>query len=245
MSSDRGNAHPVRLLLLPPLVLGLTAAVPQAAPDQICANIARSIEAERGIPSGLVQAVTLAETGRWDPAARRSYAWPWTVTSKSETYYLPDKQGALAKVEELQTRGRRNIDVGCMQINLRWHGSAFTSVADALEPRANVTYGADFLSRLRVDTRSWSLATARYHSSNPDRGNAYRAKVYRLWQGVKDASRAATRLVRGPTSESDSGARASLVRRVGAPAIGGWAAQVQPATSRAAAPGAIPILRGW
>lgn len=243
MQTNRGNASPARLLLLPLLVAGLAAAVPRPPPDQICAEVARRVEREQGIPDGLIQAVALAETGRWDPGGHRSYAWPWTVTSKHETYYLPDQPRALAKVRELQAAGRRNIDVGCMQMNLMWHGEAFDSVAHALEPQANVSYGAGFLSRLQLDTRSWSLATARYHSSNPDRGNAYRAKVYRLWEGVRDAAPRAA-VARGADPEPSAVPAARLVGRVGAPAIGGWAARTS-GSNRPAAPGAIAILRGW
>ena len=47
----------------------------------------------------------------------------------------------------------------------------------ALEPASNVADGARFLKRLRLQTRSWARATARYHSSDPDRGQAYRDKV--------------------------------------------------------------------
>lgn len=245
MQNERGNVglKPllVRALLLPVLVVGLGAAVHQAPPEQVCAETAERIESQHGIPPGLVQAVALAESGRWDPDRRRSYAWPWTITSKSDTYYLPSKAAALAKVRELQARGRRNIDVGCMQINLMWHGDSFTSVEEAIEPRVNVTYGADFLKRLRSDTRSWSRATARYHSSNPERGNAYRAKVFRLWEDVREAIRSARADEPQPADLSPRPRSASLARRIGSPGIGG-ATAIGPAT---AAPGAIPILRGW
>ena len=47
--------------------------------------------------------------------------------------------------------------------------------------RSNVAYAARFLKRLRDETESWSRATAHYHSRDPDRGEAYRDKVFRLW----------------------------------------------------------------
>ncbi len=156
-----------------------------AAAGDVCAALARDMEVEEGIPPGLVHALALAESGRWLPELGRSQAWPWTVTSGKDSFYLPSKAAALRKVEELRRSGRWNIDVGCMQINLGYHGDAFTSLAEALEPRANVRYAAQFLKRLRVETRSWARATARYHSNVPDRGRAYRAKVYRLWHRLR------------------------------------------------------------
>ena len=138
-----------------------------------------------GIPPGLVRAVALAESGRWLAERGYSQAWPWTVTAGPDSFFLASKQDALRKVRELQATGRSNIDVGCMQVNLGYHGEAFASLDEALEPASNVAYGARYLKRLRIQTRSWARATARYHSNDPDRGMAYRDKVYRLWQELR------------------------------------------------------------
>lgn len=150
-----------------------------------CADAARRLEDAEGIPRGLVQAVALAESGRWLDDLRLTRPWPWTVTAGPDSFFFPSKEAALLKVRELTAQGRTNIDVGCMQINLGWHGDAFASLEEALDPATNVAYGARFLKDLRLRTRSWARATARYHSSSPDRGEAYRAKVYRLWQEVR------------------------------------------------------------
>lgn len=160
--------------------------VPDATPaHRICTKIAQKIETEEAVPPGLLQSMTLAETGRWDPAHKRPYAWPWTITSGGDTLHLPDRAQALALVDELQATGQTNIDVGCMQINLMWHGDAFASPIEAIEPQTNIRYGADFLKRLHRDIGSWSSATARYHSSSPARGNQYRAKVFRIWHEMR------------------------------------------------------------
>jgi len=153
-------------------------------PD-VCGALAGATERAEGIPPGLVLAVALAESGRWLEADRRSQPWPWTVTAGADSFYLTSKQDALRKVEELRATGRSNIDVGCMQINLGYHGDAFASLDEALEPASNVAYGARFLKRLRLQTRSWARATAHYHSRDPDRGKAYRDKVYRLWHQLR------------------------------------------------------------
>jgi hypothetical protein len=167
----------------------LVAAAPAGAGD-LCGDLARAAERREGIPSGLVQAVALAESGRWLAGMRQGRAWPWTVTSFDESYYLESKEAALEKVRELKARGRSNIDVGCMQVNLGHHGHAFASLEQALDPAANVAYGAGFLRRLHAETRSWSSATAQYHTRDPARGEAYRAKVFRLWQGVSPGMQA-------------------------------------------------------
>ena len=151
----------------------------------VCGDRARLAEQREGIPAGLVHAVALAESGRWLATTRRSRAWPWTVTSGQETHYLQSKASAVAKVRELKAQGRTNIDVGCMQVNLGYHGHAFGSLEEALDPIANVAYGAGFLRRLHAETGSWARATAYYHNRDPAVGEAYRSKVYRLWHGVR------------------------------------------------------------
>jgi hypothetical protein len=138
--------------------------------DGLCAALARQAERTEGIPSGLVEAVALAESGRWFAHDGTTRPWPWTITAGSDSFFLSSKPEALRKVHELRSQGRSNIDVGCMQINLGYHGDAFASVADALEPAANVAYGAQFLKKLREETQSWARATARYHSRHPQRG---------------------------------------------------------------------------
>ena len=157
--------------------------------DGVCAALARQAERAEGIPLGLVEAVALAESGRWLADEGTTRPWPWTVTSGTDSFYFASKSEALRKVQELRSQGRSNIDVGCMQINLGYHGHAFDSVAEALEPAVNVAYGAQFLRQLREETQSWSRATARYHSRNPKRGQAYREKVFRFWEQVTRRAR--------------------------------------------------------
>ena len=141
-----------------PLVLAAVTCAGQAAAgpvDGLCAALASQAEREQGIPPGLVQALALAESGRWHADEGTTRPWPWTVTSGTDSFFLPSKPEALRKVEELRTEGRTNIDVGCMQVNLGYHGHAFASLAEALEPASNVAYAAQFLKQLREETRSW------------------------------------------------------------------------------------------
>jgi Transglycosylase SLT domain len=224
-----------------PLVLAAVtgAGQPAAAPvDGVCAALARQEEREQGIPPGLVQALALAESGRWHADEGTTRPWPWTVTSGTDSFFLRSKPEALRKVEELRTEGRTNIDVGCMQINLGYHGHAFASLAEALEPASNVAYAAQFLKQLREETRSWARATARYHSAHPERGQAYREKVYRFWQQVREgrvADRAPLRLAGRPLHAATTTMKPAPARLI---------TPGRTSAERHAAPGAIPILRG-
>jgi Transglycosylase SLT domain len=133
------------------------------------------------MPEKLLASVALAESGRLDPVTRAKVAWPWTVNSGGEGRFFPTKAAAIAWVKTLRARGVRNIDVGCMQINLMHHPDAFTSLDEAFDPAVNVAYAAAFLMRLFEDKRSWATAVGLYHSATPAFHFAYRRKVQAIW----------------------------------------------------------------
>ena len=225
------------------LALALTFAGDAAAGpvDELCGVLARQAERAQGIPTGLVHAVALAESGRWLADEGTTRPWPWTVTSGGDSFYLPSRSEALRKIHELQSEGRSNIDVGCMQVNLGYHGHEFASVADALEPASNVAYAARFLKQLRDETQSWSRATARYHSRHPDRGQAYRDKVFRLWDELllrPTIERPSIRLAGSPVAASPGSPTPEPLERARLIVPGRTGASQQGARD------AVPILRG-
>ncbi len=217
------------------LAAGVTTPV-EASVRTLCSIHAAEQEKAERIPPGLVNAVALAESGRWLEKDKSTKPWPWTVTSGQDSFYLSSKQEAIAKVEELQAGGRTNIDVGCMQINLHYHPDAFSNLDDAFDPNQNVAYGTKFLKDLRNKTRSWGKATAFYHSQNRARGIAYRDKVYKLWRKLR--RRPSVPAAKVETGSAPSGGVRGLFRdRV-----------KRPLASRRPSPlwkrDAIPVLRG-
>jgi hypothetical protein len=151
------------------------------AEARVCIEQAARFEKQQGLPRRLLAAISLAESGRWNAEERVTFAWPWTVYAQGRGRYFPSKAAALEEVRRLIRGGVRNIDVGCMQINLLYHGDAFASLEEALEPEPNVAYAARFIKRLHQDTRSWTQAIAFYHSRTQARNLPYRRKVYQLW----------------------------------------------------------------
>jgi hypothetical protein len=138
-------------------------------------------ERQYGIPSQLLAAVSLAESGRWDKENSASFAWPWTVTAEGKGQFFASKAEAIAQVQALKARGIRNIDVGCMQINLQYHPNAFPDLETAFEPESNVAYAAKYLRGLFDDAKSWITAVGNYHSATPEFHFRYRAKINELW----------------------------------------------------------------
>lgn len=185
-----------RTALVMAMSAGLAAAAPASAaaadaadgrerPETGCSRSIASSETAQRIPAQLLTAISLAESGRWDSGRGAIVAWPWTVTAGGKGRFLETKEAAVALVERLRARGVRNIDVGCMQVNLHFHPDAFASLESAFDPARNVAYAARFLKRLRQQKRSWSQAVGHYHSATRAYNRAYREKVFRLWNEAR------------------------------------------------------------
>lgn len=154
---------------LVPFGFGLGVGQAYAAPS--CADLAETAGAKTGIPAGLMSAISLVETGTG------GRAWPWTLNEGGKGMHFDTKAEALAYLKEAIDRGVTNIDVGCMQLNFRWHASGFVSLDDMLDPALNTRYAALFLNELKKRLGSWEEATRNYHSADAERGQRYEAKV--------------------------------------------------------------------
>ncbi len=150
-----------------------------AAPWAVCAERAVAAERAHRLPRGLLRAIAKVESGRYRKAEGEVVAWPWTVMAERRGRYLPSRAAAVAEVERLLARGVRNIDVGCLQINLFYHPDAFDSLEAAFDPAANAEAAARLLVELRRTWGSWTRAVGNYHSNTPTLSGPYRVKVYR------------------------------------------------------------------
>ena len=136
-----------------------------------CEALAEAAGREAGIPEGILPAIARVESGR------NGRAWPWTLNHGGDGSFYPTKDAALIQLAELLGSDVQNVDLGCMQINWRWHSTAFADAAEMMDPVANTRYAARFLADLREQHGSWESAVAAYHSGQPIRGAAYGQKV--------------------------------------------------------------------
>ncbi|WP_128514869.1 transglycosylase SLT domain-containing protein [Tabrizicola thermarum] len=139
-------------------------------PAALCREAAAHAAAKTGVPYDVLIAIATVETGR------NNQPWPWTVNFAGEGHWYDSAADAALSVQQALSTGATNIDIGCFQLNYRWHARAFTSVEDMLDPARNAIYAAEFLSRHYANTGDWALAAAAYHSGTPEYARAYQSK---------------------------------------------------------------------
>jgi hypothetical protein len=161
-------------------------------PPALCEAAARDAAAATGVPLEVLQTIALAESGRsWGGVKR---PWPWAVNFGGPGFWFDSSEEAQLAVAERQSLGTTNFDVGCFQINHRWHGDGFASVAEMFEPEANALYAARFLQELYHETGSWPDAAGAYHSRTPELAEAYRARFLALQEDAGSPAAEATRV---------------------------------------------------
>jgi hypothetical protein len=150
-------------------------------PNSPCEQAGLDAEREYALPAGLLSAIGRVESGRWEAALGRVTASPYAIDAAGQPRVTDSKDTALQQTRALQQSGLHNIDVGCFQINLQSHPSAFSNLDQAFDPTANAQYAARFLSSLHTKLGSWEDAVAAYHSATPALGVPYRQLVYANW----------------------------------------------------------------
>jgi hypothetical protein len=163
-----------------------TGAGEPADPSALCeAAIVRGAH-RGGVPVEVLHAVALTETGRKQDGRMR--AWPWAINREGKGFWFDSRDEALAFAKASLAQGRVSFDVGCVQINYRWHGHAFPSIEAMFDPEWTATYAAQFLRTLYEERGSWSAAAGAYHSLSPELAATYRQRFDRLLAGLDPAA---------------------------------------------------------
>jgi hypothetical protein len=164
------------------LVIVSTSSAVRSSPweqlPRLCEEAAARASAASGVPVSVLRAIALTETGRTRDGAFRP--WPWTVNMEGKGTWFDSFEEARAYVAQHHARGARSYDVGCFQINYRWHGQHFASLDQMFDPDANAAYAARFLSELHAEFGDWSRAAGAYHSRTPYFAGKYRTRFDRI-----------------------------------------------------------------
>ena len=140
-------------------------------------------EKKRHIPKKLLSAIARVESGR--RIDKKIKPWPWSINVEGKSFFFRTKKEAIRAVKRYQKKGIRNIDVGCMQINLKAHPRAFPNLTKAFTPKHNVAYGAWFLKREKEHCKTWKKAVGSFHSHTPSLAQPYQEKVWKEWKKLK------------------------------------------------------------
>lgn len=203
------------------LCLCLTALPALASTADLCDRAAARAAAETDVPLDVLLALTRTETGR--TKAGRMEPWPWAVNQGGKGWWFDSAKAAQDWVEDQLQTGITNIDIGCFQLNHRWHSRAFPSLQAMFDPEENALYAARYLAGKYRETGDWEAAAGAYHSATDTYASRYmdRFRTVRAGLGTLPvpvltlaSAEPAPRPNRYPLLQPGSGgARGSLVPR--------------------------------
>ena len=138
-----------------------------------------------GVPRKVMLAITEVETRT--KRGGQSGPWPWTVNMAGKGNWFASRAGALLHAQTALGRGETSFDVGCFQLNYRWHGHNFPSIDAMFEPATSGAYAARFLTSLHEETGDWIRAAGLYHSRTAVHAQRYREMVARAIARIEGA----------------------------------------------------------
>ena len=150
----------------------------------LCENTIESVEIQTEIPKGLLLGIGKAEAIR--KIKNKFVIWPWTINHAGKSMFFDTKKQMRNYVFKNLKRNDLNMDVGCMQINIKWHKNNFKKISDMFEVNPNISYAASFLQQLKNKHGSWDNAIKHYHSSDPKKNKPYLIKVKSFWKKIED-----------------------------------------------------------
>lgn len=156
-SEADSQVAPMEALTMSPLNLDTLPRV------QLEATVWGEIGALHGVDPYLLYAVALTESSK--EIGGFQSPWPWALHQGGRTYYPRSSREALALIRQHRQEDHDLIDVGLMQVNLRWHGHRVKHLADLIDPKTNLDLGARIL-REAMDSspNNLPLGIGRYHA---------------------------------------------------------------------------------
>lgn len=150
-------------------------------PAAMCDSAAVQVADETDVPLDVLRAITRTETGRASKGDMRP--WPWTVNMEGQGVWFDNEAQAQGFVFRHFRSGARSFDIGCFQINYKWHGHEFANIEAMFDPVQNTRYAARFLQELYGEHGDWTKAVGAYHS----RTQKYAARYLKKYERVRAA----------------------------------------------------------
>lgn len=112
----------------------------------------------------ILYAVALVESRKNDEQHQVT-PWPWAINNAGKSFIPANQKAAEALLNKMLAEGLHNVDVGMMQVNLRWHGHRVSKPEHLLNPMINLEIGAELLAKaIRSAPDNIHLGVGRYYS---------------------------------------------------------------------------------
>lgn len=150
--------------------------------DELPMSCKQAADSITSLPVGLLSSIGVVESGHIDEDGK-TRAWTYTVDVDGNGYWFTNMADAIQFTQNAIAENDKSIDVGCFQVNLQAHPTAFSSLQEAFSPQANANYAAMYLSQLYNEYGNWSKAVGAYHSGNELIAAPYINAVMSVWNG--------------------------------------------------------------
>ncbi len=160
-------------------------ALARVPPHQMCLTAANQAARKTGVPLTVLLAIARTESGK--SVEGTVQPWPWTINTRGTGAWKTSRAELLDHALINLANGETSFDVGCFQINYRWHADNFNSLDEMIDPTANARYAADFLQELFNEFGNWTDAAGAYHSRTEVYAQKYKAKFLDNLATVTDA----------------------------------------------------------
>lgn len=134
----------------------------------------------------VLYAVALVESNK-KGEQNRVTPWPWAINNAGKSFIPASQHEAETLLNKMLDEGKHNVDVGIMQVNLRWHGHRVAKPEHLLNPITNLEVGAVLLAEaIHSAPDNLALGVGRYYSwKNVPAAVEYGQKVIALADQIR------------------------------------------------------------
>ncbi|MFK7744697.1 MAG: transglycosylase SLT domain-containing protein [Roseobacter sp.] len=150
----------------------------------VCDEAAKFASAQTQIPLDVLKAIARVESGQTRNGVFEP--WPWTINMEGKGMWLDTQSEIIALAHRQIATKANSFDIGCFQINYRWHGHHFASIQEMSDPKKNALYAAKFLKKLHMEFGNWTEAAGAYHSRSKRFADLYKTKFSSVLSSLRN-----------------------------------------------------------
>ncbi len=134
----------------------------------------------KNVDARILYSISLVESNRSAGVAKHVKPDHLVLRAPDRIYRADDKEDACERLNIYAARYKNMVDVGLMQVNLKWNGHRVADRCELIDPANNIRVGAQIL-REELD-KGGLYAIGRYHSRSPGLALAYSKKVSSVFE---------------------------------------------------------------